>query len=611
MSSTGDSGRDRPPGGEASSGVRGLRWGRIAGAAAGGILALLALLILPLWYLALPWTIQKYLPRGVVASAFVVLWARPRRLAGLRIPPETWGALDVAAGRFLGVWLPRVIVAACLILLAGWVPHYLTWPMWADFDQFAVSAQAWDAGILPYRDLPDFDFPGPIYAAWLNGKLFGWGHTASLYAVDVACLAGLGLAARWWSRRIFQRTLPGLIGYLVFLHSYLQLDYLKAAQRDWKASLGAALALMALEARPGRAGRVASALAFGLALAYRPQVVVFLPALISAIDEGARRPGEPRWNSVRALAEWSIALGLAVLLVFAPLLLAGVADDFVRVLGVARYGGSYNRVTLPTFGRNLLRQALTPSVAAVVVAGLLLMLCGPGGVRRPARTWCLALLGALVYKPMSPVQHDYLDLPLNLIWSIDLGVLVGGLLTARGLTAPVRASTVVLLLVSTVASLPERVRFDASLGAVEQLVLGRRAEYEPPGCEGHFSHYGQRYRWRDYQAVLDYLRSQTRETTRVANVLRTYPFPTLNGPTGRLSPFPAANGILYLWWVDPCLEDEFVRALERTPDSVVVWVPDEEPLVARLRLDRLTATIRRHYRPAARFGLIEVWRRAD
>src|SRR5437868_1335449 len=77
----------------------------------------------------------------------------------------------------------------CVVLLTTWVPHSLTWPWWADTDQFAVSAQAWDAGILPYRDLDDFDFPGPIYVHWVLGKTLGWGRTAPFYAFDAALLA--------------------------------------------------------------------------------------------------------------------------------------------------------------------------------------------------------------------------------------------------------------------------------------------------------------------------------------------------------------------------------------------------------------------------------------
>lgn len=34
----------------------------------------------------------------------------------------------------------------CLLQLITWIPHYLTWPLWADHDVFATLARGWDAG---------------------------------------------------------------------------------------------------------------------------------------------------------------------------------------------------------------------------------------------------------------------------------------------------------------------------------------------------------------------------------------------------------------------------------------------------------------------------------
>ena len=60
--------------------------------------------------------------------------------------------------------------------------------------------------------------------------------------------------------------LPGAVGYGLFLCYYLDLGFVVAAQRDWHASFFAVLGLFALEAFPGRRGRVASALAYATAL---------------------------------------------------------------------------------------------------------------------------------------------------------------------------------------------------------------------------------------------------------------------------------------------------------------------------------------------------------
>ncbi len=90
--------------------------------------------------------------------------------------------------------LTVALAASCALMLLTWAPHYLTWPWWADVDQFAVSALSWRAGLVPFRDQADFDFPGPIYLLYLLGLIFGWDHTAPFYAADAAMVVGLGIA---------------------------------------------------------------------------------------------------------------------------------------------------------------------------------------------------------------------------------------------------------------------------------------------------------------------------------------------------------------------------------------------------------------------------------
>ena len=113
----------------------------------------------------------------------------------------------------------------CLGLLLIWIPQYLTWPWFRDTETFAVLAQSWDRGILPYRDIKTFNFPGAIYLAWTLGKVFGWGHTLPLYAFDAGCVVVIGLVMVTWSRRKLGGAVPGLIGYLAFLNAYLNLRY--------------------------------------------------------------------------------------------------------------------------------------------------------------------------------------------------------------------------------------------------------------------------------------------------------------------------------------------------------------------------------------------------
>ena len=121
--------------------------------------------------------------------------------------------------------LTIVAAAACAGFLATWVPHYLLWPWCRDSDTFATLAQSWDAGILPYRDIRGYNFPGAIYLFWLLGEVIGWGRTWAFYAVDAAALVLLGVTLAAWSRRCLGRPLPGVAAYLVFLTFYLNLDF--------------------------------------------------------------------------------------------------------------------------------------------------------------------------------------------------------------------------------------------------------------------------------------------------------------------------------------------------------------------------------------------------
>ena len=98
-----------------------------------------------------------------------------------------WGAVWVLNGP-----LTLALLGLCAFQLATWVPHYLTWPWFADHDVFATLALGWEHGQLPYRDLAGNNFPGTVYLFWIVGKLFGFtdhalnvvGTQSALFAVN-------------------------------------------------------------------------------------------------------------------------------------------------------------------------------------------------------------------------------------------------------------------------------------------------------------------------------------------------------------------------------------------------------------------------------------------
>src|SRR5436305_10828258 len=93
---------------------------------------------------------------------------------------------------FLGWPLSAILVMICGVQLATWLPHYLTWPYWADHDTFAAVARAWDQGLLPYRDTRLNNFPGSVYLFYLLGKAFGWGRPIPFYGFAAGLLLGFG-----------------------------------------------------------------------------------------------------------------------------------------------------------------------------------------------------------------------------------------------------------------------------------------------------------------------------------------------------------------------------------------------------------------------------------
>ena len=315
----------------------------------------------------------------------------------------------------LGVPLSGGLVTLCVVMLAGWLPHYLTWPWWPDLDAFAAIAQGWDAGIRPYRDVALFNFPGQIELFWLLGTSFGWGRTAPIYAVDAALLVVLGLVMSAWSRRSFGRSSPGLVGFVAFLHYYMSLDYAVVAQRDWQGPLLVVLGMMLVQVWPGLAGSMGSGLLFGLAFVIRPHVLLFTPAVALVVAMSASAgpasggPGGRPHARIRALLAWAVAASMGAAVGFAPLAAQGLLGDFVRGVRQAGYGryGEYP-VSLAVkvigqLGEPRLAMGSALAVAAAVVA--------PSQIRRLALPWVLMLVLVLVYRPLHPLPHAYLGAP--------------------------------------------------------------------------------------------------------------------------------------------------------------------------------------------------------
>jgi hypothetical protein len=503
----------------------------------------------------------------------------------------------------------------CAYQLLTWVPHYLTWPWFSDHDVFATLAFGWEHGQLPYRDLAANNFPGTVYLFWLIGKLFGWGRTMPLFAVDAAFVVTLGALLLCWSRRRLGSSLPGLAGYAIFLTYYLSLNFTLVAQRDWHGPFFLVAGVLLVEAFPGRSSRVISAMTTATAFAIRPQVVLLVPAMVLALAESVRetegQAAEPAATG-GVLARWSLLVGVLVGLAFLPLLLAGILGDFLRGVGLTFYGASYNQVGPRSIVSQMLLQMFHLEFDFVPVALLLLAPLADVRTRATARVWLVAYAGALFYKPLSPVPFPYLEHALRLVWAVNMAVLI------RILALPALARPAIRLVAVSLAVLIG-VRFkplECSLAHARQALaasLAGRDLAEPPlglRIEMPLDSEALAFPWNDYREMLAYLRTRTRPGTWVANLIHLVP--AVNGPCARRTPLPAES----LAWlaVRPHDEPAFARAIERAPeDSLVVWSPQPGRIgdlyAHEKEVRRLAPLICRHFEPAARFGDIEVWRR--
>jgi hypothetical protein len=590
---------------------------RVTMACLAGTGGLFVLLVLPVLIQSIPEKIREQWAAALavtclIAYAIARLLAAPRfertrsadrARAGLnRVNRFTDWALDGGLAGGLGL--------LCAALLLGWIPHYLTWPWSRDPETFTLMAQSWDHGILPYRDIRAFNFPGVIYLDWILGKAFGWGQTVPLYAFDAGCLVLIGLVLVVWSRRTLGGAVPGLIGYLAYLDCYLSLQYDLVAQRDWHTACLLSLSLLLMQGWPGSLTRFISAPAAALAVAMRPHAVLFLPALIWEAAYGVDASGLTSFKRLRIAAIWCFGFCVSLALAFAPLVVAGVADEFVRGLRVTAYGGAHNKATLADAIRAFADQLESWRTSIPLVATLLLATGSHKRLSGIARTWALAWLGVLFYRPIHPVQHFYLVLPVTLISSITWALAVSCLLPSRRIARPILVLAIVLLVYELMPRRPLMCNFEASVQALSPLFRGEIPNVSPVGSMRAFRRVpGEWTRWNDYREVLLYIQRETSPTTFVANVLCIYPYETINGPTGRLSPFLAESGICWMTQVDLDLDSDFAHALIHCPDSVVVWSPRRFHENATIPLNQVAAAIQQYYEPAARFGMYEVWRR--
>ncbi|MFO0887966.1 MAG: hypothetical protein U0790_02345 [Isosphaeraceae bacterium] len=505
-----------------------------------------------------------------------------------------------------------LIALWCLILLAVWIPHYLTWPWYVDHEHFAILAQNWESGRRPYRDVFSFQFPGEIYVFWILGKITGWCNTVAFYALDAALVTSFGILLVIWGRRLSGHSLPGLIGFSSFLLYYLSLRFNITAQREVQVAIAALFSVMIPAIWPGPGGRLASAIAFGLALLIRPQVVLLLPAILLAVDRSARSPGDPWRKTLIAVLTWGSIAGLVFALGLLPLALNGILDDFWNSLQSMRLS-SYNRKTsrggiLETLAR---LDPLSLPKNLLLATGIILVLLpwnrAEGPTRRFVPIVLAAAFGVAFYHAISPNRYGYHTTPQVAVAAMAV-TLVGAQL-ARGETRPLVRLAVLgaLFLLFGAREKPRALDVltpgDRTYGLSESLHILRTGELPLRPAVGVEE--APSYSWPDARAAILYLRDRVPPGVPVAPLLlesRT----AIISAARRPSALPAEGHDL-AFTDNPSLMNRVITALNTTDNCVVLWNPST-PLKKDPRFEPLWQAVRDRFEPEVRFGNFEIWR---
>ena len=439
--------------------------------------------------------------------------AEPRSEMGCDDAPDRLSSILVR-------WILIPLVGLwCGFLVLTWLPIYLTWPWYTDSEHFALLARLWDSGKLPFRDMFSTQFPGEIYLFWLLGKLFGWGKTVPYYAVDAAMVIVFAALLVLWGWRRVGSVLPGLIGCSTFLLYYVSQNNLIAGQREWHAAFLMLLSLLLPGIESVAAFRALSAVAFGLAVVVRPQVVLLLPAVVLALDASTRAPEEPWRKTFAALFWWLVVVAVVVGLGFLPLFASGIMGDFLAC-SRALVQPPYSRITPVEFLSRLSPQK-HPLVLVAVLALIGLLWDRTSGLNRRMGYFVLAaLVGVLFYPVISPIRFPYHVIPQVAVAALGVTYLVVQILPP-GLqpTRMIVAALLLSFLFFGASAKPLSFRAlrpgTETYGLATAWRLVRTGEMPNLAPVGYYS----MYPWVDHRALMEHLRHKTANGTPVANLL--------------------------------------------------------------------------------------------
>ena len=522
--------------------------------------------------------------------------------------------------------LTGLVLAATAVLVALWLPNYLRWPLYWDTEHFAQMAREWDAGLArPYKEFLSYNWPGQLYLCWAGGKLFGWGKSSAVNAMDVLLLAGFSVCILAWSRRCFGRVLPGSVALLGLVTFYLNCSFLLAGQRTWQAALLAAASVMVAQAARNGFGLAASGALLSAAMIFRPDMAVWGAGAVGAVVLQARSIR----GAIRPLATWASGAAAGLLLAFAPLLAAGIFGDFLRAFGAGSKGKFYDpddvhAQSIVASLRDLPHyECLRPydmRLFLVVIPALwaLAFWRGSTAARAYLAAWVATAAVVAVGAFAMPYFIGYLVLPVLVALYLSTAPALAALGGEFRKSPALGLTLTVLLGLLFVPGLPAYCTPGLAWETARAVVTRTHVESAPVFHREGYPEGDLRQRWADYRECLAYLRDGLPKGTTVVNALD--PFGDYAGLTFVYSSkrrSGAETTALIVPSFPTTLFDRMIRKTADDPRTAVVVAsgqiaahPPGAPTPPR-KIDRwqatLVQTLRERYQPARRFGGLEVW----
>lgn len=522
------------------------------------------------------------------------------------------------------VWFIKLLFIVVVLVTILWIPQYLVQPLWTDHEHVIIMARLWDTGFFPWTAMRTYQFPGEMQLAWLAAKIGGWGNPVAFYAMDLALLFATAITLACWSSRVFGSWKYAISSFVGLLAIELSLPFTGTAQRDTHSILVIIFAFCIPSLiKDLRFAAIFNGLLFGFALALRPHTILFIPILASGflVANTSRKTRDQEIlngkDYLRLIIIWFVSTFISLLFFFSPVLGPIRTREFINALQFPlNQEGEYAQ---PIFAHwfKTYRDAYRVPRHFWYLAISTVMILKPGNEswRFHGLLLYLIFLTGAFYRAIHPVDHGYLQVPLQFLECIGLVVIPAWLVSQ---SSQINGLVWFALcgLSGHIATTSTDLYFEFSYfqPAVIRLITQAEPNYSPPGARAAYPlepgiyHYD----WSDWVESKAWITMETSTDTRVLNLLTYQPFPSFCATNNRLPTGRLESIVLLNWFKNYDFQPEIIESLEKAPaGTLVVWDQQYINEHNKSQLDKVSEFIFKTFQKRVRFGEIEFWEKLD